>query len=50
VIGSLAAIEAIRAITGFGDDSAGKLLILDALAFRFRTISLPKDPGCSCSA
>jgi adenylyltransferase/sulfurtransferase len=50
VIGSLAAIETIRAITGFGDDSAGKLLILDALALRFRTISLPKDPGCSCAA
>jgi adenylyltransferase/sulfurtransferase len=50
VIGSLAAIEAIRTITGFGDDSAGKLLIFDALAFRFRTISLLKDAGCSCAA
>ena len=49
VLGSLAAMEAIRAITGFGDDSAGKLLIVDALAFRFRTIALPKDPGCSCA-
>lgn len=50
VLGSLAAMEAIRAITGFGEDSAGKLLIVDALAFRFRTIALPKDPGCSCRA
>jgi molybdopterin/thiamine biosynthesis adenylyltransferase len=49
VLGSLAAMEAIRAITGFGEDSAGKLLIVDALAFRFRTIALPKDPGCSCA-
>jgi adenylyltransferase/sulfurtransferase len=49
VLGSLAAMEAIRAITGFGDDSAGKLLIVDALAFRFRVIALPKDPGCSCA-
>lgn len=49
VLGSLAAMEAIRAIAGFGDDSAGKLLIVDALAFRFRTIALPKDPGCSCA-
>ena len=49
VLGSLAAIEAVRAITGFGDDSAGKLLLVDALAFRFRTITVPKDPGCrSC--
>ncbi|MEG3123071.1 HesA/MoeB/ThiF family protein [Sphingomonas sp. GB1N7] len=48
VLGSLAALEAIRAITPFGDYSAGKLLLIDALAFRFRTITLPKDPGCSC--
>ena len=46
VMGSLAALEAMRAIIGFGDDSTGKLLLIDALAFRFRTIALPKDPGC----
>lgn len=50
VIGSLGALEAMRAIVGFGEDSAGKLLLVDALAFRFRTIALPKDPGCpGCS-
>jgi len=48
VMGSLAAMEAVRAITGFGDDPAGKLLLLDALSFRFRTINVPKDPGCRC--
>ena len=47
MMGSLAALEAMRAIVGFGDDSAGKLLLVDALAFRFRTIALPKDPGCA---
>ena len=46
VLGSLAAIEAIRAIAPFGEDPAGKLLLVDALAFRFRTLMLPKDPGC----
>ena len=46
-MGSLAALEAMRSIVGFGDDSAGKLLLVDALAFRFRTIALPKDPGCA---
>lgn len=46
VMGSLAALEAIRAIAPFGEDPAGKLLLIDALAFRFRTLSLPKDPGC----
>lgn len=50
VLGSLAAMEAIRAITRFGEDSAGKLLLVDALSLRFRTIALPKDPGCRCAA
>ena len=47
VLGSLAALEAMRSIIGFGEDSAGRLLLVDALAFRFRTIALPKDPGCA---
>lgn len=46
IMGSLAALETMRAILGFGDDSAGRLLLVDALAFRFRMIRLPKDPGC----
>ncbi len=51
VVGSLAALEAMRAIVPFGADSAGNLLIVDALDFRFRTIRLPKDPGCpACAA
>ncbi len=49
VIGSMAALEAMRAIVGFGDDPAGKLLIADLLAFRFRTLTLVKDPGCRCA-
>lgn len=47
VMGSLAALEAIRAIAPFGEDAAGKLLLVDALSLRFRTITLPKDAGCS---
>jgi molybdopterin/thiamine biosynthesis adenylyltransferase len=51
VLGSLAALEAIRQITGFGQDSAGKLLLIDALSLRMRTLTLPKDPGClTCAA
>lgn len=46
VMGALAALEAIRCIVPFGTDSAGSLLLADALAFRFRTVALPKDPGC----
>lgn len=49
MMGSLAALEVMRAIVPFGDDSAGKVLLADALSLRFRTIILPKDPGCfSC--
>jgi molybdopterin/thiamine biosynthesis adenylyltransferase len=51
VVGSLAAVEAIRCITGFGEDGAGKLLLADALTMRFRTIAVAKDPGCpACRA
>ena len=46
VLGSLAALEAIRAIVPFGDDPAGRLVLIDLLALRFRTLALPKDPGC----
>lgn len=46
VLGSMAALEAIRAVTPFGDDTAGTLLLIDLLALRFRTLRLPKDPGC----
>ncbi len=47
VLGSMAAMEVMRAIVPFGEETAGKLLIVDALDFRFRTLSLPKDPGCA---
>ncbi|MCP3731912.1 molybdopterin-synthase adenylyltransferase MoeB [Sphingomonas sp. MG17] len=50
LLGSLAALEVIRAIVPFGEDSAGKLLIADTLALRFRTLTLPKDPGCPACA
>lgn len=51
LMGSLAALEVIRVIVRFGEDSAGKLLIADTLALRFRTLTLPKDPGCpACAA
>lgn len=50
VMGSLAAIEAIRQIVPFGEDSAGKLLLCDLLALRFRQLALPKDPGCPTCA
>ena len=51
VMGSLAALETIRALVPFGEDAAGKLLLADALSLRFRTLTLPKDKGCpACAA
>lgn len=51
VIGSLMAMEAIREVSGFAPSSAGRITLFDALAGRFRSISLPKDPACpACSA
>ncbi len=46
IIGSMLALEALRAITGFGDPLAGRLLLYDALGARLRSVRLPRDPGC----
>lgn len=46
IVGSMAALEAIRQIVPFGDDSAGRLMLLDFLSLRFRTLALPPDPAC----
>lgn len=51
IVGSVAALEAIRQIAPFGDDSAGRLMLLDFLSLRFRTLALPPDPACrACGA
>lgn len=47
LMGSFAAMEAIRVLTGFGEDQTGKLHLFDGLAPSMRTIGLPKDPACS---
>ncbi len=47
IAGSFAALEAIRQITGFGEDPAGKLHIFDGLGPKMRTIRLTKDPACA---
>lgn len=51
IAGSFAAMEAIRHITGFGGDPAGKLHIIDGLKPEMRTIRIVKDPACrACGA
>jgi len=46
LIGVVQAAETIKLITGIGETLAGRLLLLDALRMRFRTIDLVKDPDC----
>jgi adenylyltransferase/sulfurtransferase len=46
VMGSLQALEILKQITGIGESLAGKILITDTLAARFRTVSLGPDPAC----
>ncbi|HEV2567458.1 HesA/MoeB/ThiF family protein [Sphingomonas sp.] len=51
LVGSWAAMEAVRAIVGFGPDPAGKVHVLDGLTPVLRTIRIVKDPGCrACGA
>lgn len=47
LIGSWAAIEAVRAIIGFGPDPAGKVHVMDGVTPALRTIRIAKDPGCT---
>ncbi len=51
VMGTLQATEVLKEVLGIGDTLAGRLLIWDALAMRFRTIRLRRDPACpACGA
>lgn len=45
VAGSLAALEAIRVIVGFGEGLVGRLLMIDARAMRFETLHYAWDPA-----
>jgi adenylyltransferase/sulfurtransferase len=46
VIGVIQAIETIKLALGIGDSLVGRLLLFDALAMRFRELTLRKDPAC----
>ncbi len=47
VMGTLQATEVLKEILGIGETLAGRLLIWDALATRFRTVRLHPDPHCA---
>jgi adenylyltransferase/sulfurtransferase len=46
VIGSLQVIEAIKIITGMGQDLNGRMLIFDAMYMEWREMKLKKNPDC----
>ncbi len=45
-MGSLQATEVLKELLGIGESLAGRLLIYDALSVTFRTVRVPRDPGC----
>ncbi|WP_448502988.1 HesA/MoeB/ThiF family protein [Sphingomonas sp.] len=50
VLGSLAAVETVRVLVPFGEDMAGRLVLIDLMSMRFRNILLAPDPGCPACA
>lgn len=46
MIGTMAALEAVRALTGWGSSLTGRLAIVDMLDRRWREVGVPEDPDC----
>ena len=46
LIGVIQATEALKLLLGIGETLAGRLLLVDALTMRFRTLTLVRDPDC----
>lgn len=47
IIGSVQAAEALKLLIGCGESLTGRLLLLDGLAMEWRSINVPRDPGCA---
>ncbi len=47
IVGSMQAAEALKLLIGCGHSLAGRLLLLDGLAMEWRSIVIPRDPGCA---
>jgi adenylyltransferase/sulfurtransferase len=46
LVGVIQATEVIKLILGIGESLAGRLLLIDALTMKFRTLKLHKNPDC----
>ena len=47
MIGTMAALEVVRALTGLGSSLTGRLAIVDMLDRRWREMGVAKDPECT---
>lgn len=46
MVGTMAALEAVRTLTGWGSALTGRLAIVDMLDRRWREVGVPEDPAC----
>ncbi len=46
IVGTLQALEVLKLILGAGEPLIGRLVLFDALAFRFREVKIKRDPSC----
>jgi adenylyltransferase/sulfurtransferase len=46
LVGTIQATEAIKLIVGAGEPLKGRLLLIDTLGMKFRTVNVRKDPTC----
>ncbi len=50
IVGATQAAEALKLLAGVGESLAGRLLLLDAYAMRWREVRIPRDPACPVCA
>ena len=46
LLGTIQATEALKLAAGIGEPLSGRLLLVDALSMRFRTMQVRRDPSC----
>lgn len=46
IVGTIQATETLKLILGVGESLAGRLLLIDTLGMRFRSVRVPRDPKC----
>ncbi len=46
IIGTIQAVEALKYLLGAGELLTDRILVFDALAMRFREVSVKRNPGC----